>query len=116
MPRQTTINMKPALPAARGTSPRWHSVALWLWCLVVAVLGTVIPLGIYSTYAMPHGGLDDRVTLEPDDSVTLEAEKASFSHRFTIDTEHAGFTGMGYVNYIKEGFVEWTINSRFAHF
>lgn len=38
-----------------------------------------------------------------------EAELAAISADFRVTDRHSGFTGSGYVDYVGEGYVEWTV-------
>src|SRR5262249_51269486 len=44
-------------------------------------------------------------------TTTLQAEDGTIFHG-TVDSDHAGFTGRGFVNYTNEvgSFVEWSVN------
>ena len=46
-----------------------------------------------------------------DENAIFEAEEASMSPGFKVAQNHRGFTGAGFVDFIKEGFVEWTVPS-----
>jgi hypothetical protein len=52
----------------------------------------------------------------PPPGTRFEAENATFSTGATVDTNHAGFSGTGFVNYVNAvgGFVEWTIPANAA--
>jgi lysophospholipase L1-like esterase len=40
----------------------------------------------------------------------IEAELSTKSASFLVSSEHPGFTGIGYVDYVGEGYVEWTVD------
>jgi hypothetical protein len=47
----------------------------------------------------------------PTGQTRFEAESAKRSAAFRVTKAHSGYTGTGYVDYVGEGFVQWTINS-----
>ena len=47
----------------------------------------------------------------PTGQTRFEAESAKRSAAFRVTRAHSGYTGTGYVDYVGEGFVQWTINS-----
>jgi hypothetical protein len=61
---------------------------------------------------------DDGATNSTRQSVTVigtggssyEAEDAGMSPAFQVSTAHSGYTGTGFVDYVGEGYVEWTVN------
>jgi pectate lyase len=55
--------------------------------------------------------LSAQVYLDPGQITTIQAEDASLSQA-GIESEHSGYTGSGYVNYVNEtgGYIEWAVN------
>ncbi|MBN2135444.1 MAG: carbohydrate-binding protein, partial [Acidobacteria bacterium] len=55
--------------------------------------------------------LSAQVNLNPGQVITIQAEDASLSQA-DIESEHSGYTGSGYVNYVNEsgGYIEWAVN------
>jgi len=47
---------------------------------------------------------------EAGDTHVFEAENALLSDGFLVETNHSGFTGSSFVNYVNEGYVEWAVN------
>ena len=43
-----------------------------------------------------------------------QAEDATFSPLFNVATHNAGFTGAGYIDAFRDGFIEWTVNASIA--
>ena len=66
--------------------------------------------------------LGDRIAIQLDNSgngvaatqassqLVYEAELAYRSATFRVTDNHSGFTGSGFVDYVGEGYVEWTVN------
>ena len=81
---------------------------------------------MYTTDLNGAGGdvldLGDRIAIQLDNSgngvaatqtspqPVYEAELADRSAAFRVADNHSGFTGSGYVDYVGEGYVEWTVS------
>jgi hypothetical protein len=70
-----------------------------------------VPVAVLATETVVEPDPEPRPEPEPEPaSLVFEAEEGSWLNA-RVDTKHAGFSGTGFVDYLREGYIEWIIDA-----